>query len=50
MTEQERAEAQRLLREIAMYLEGIKSAKAYCPIQSNHLAALWEAVNKLDAR
>lgn len=51
MTNTERAEQQRLLREIAMYLEGLKQGKGdRLPIKEKHLDALWAEIQTLDAR
>ena len=51
MTDQERKDAQRLLREIAMFLEGLKQGKGdLLPLGTVHLAALWAAIQNLDAR
>ena len=51
MTNAEREEQQRLLREIAMYLEGLKQGKGdLLPLGTKHLEALWAEIQTLDAR
>ena len=51
MTNSERSELQQLLREIAMYLEGLKQGKGdLLPLGTKHIDALWAEIQTLDAR